>query len=139
MSMQSNQNSLEESTRNRRVAIHTSALGPIASGGIRCIVYFLNIAKEKGYDVCSFVDQPPYNSTWLKSNFPVYSSHSKEYESFDGIFGTFLFVNPLFAPPWSATPPTRRVEKSGKSAPLLNVQWGRILTWCESGCGYGQE
>jgi glycosyltransferase involved in cell wall biosynthesis len=74
-----------EENRKRKVAVHTEALGPIHSGGIRCIVYFLNILKKRGYDVCAFVDVPPFDSTWLSSNFPVLSSNSKEYLQFDGI------------------------------------------------------
>ena len=69
----------------KKIAIYTEALGPISSGGIRCIVYFLNILKDRGYDVCAFVDVPPFNSTWLPSKFEVYSSNSKEYESFDEV------------------------------------------------------
>jgi glycosyltransferase involved in cell wall biosynthesis len=67
----------------KKIAIYTEALGPIKSGGIRCIIYFLNILKERGYDVCAFVDYPPFDSTWLKSDFPVYSS--VEVEKYDGI------------------------------------------------------
>lgn len=67
----------------KKVAIYTEALGPIKSGGIRCIIYFLNLLKERGYDVCAFVDYPPFDSTWLKSDFPVYSS--VDIEKYDGI------------------------------------------------------
>lgn len=66
-----------------KVAIYTEALGPIQSGGIRCIIYFLNLLKERGYDVCAFVDVPPFDSTWLKSDFSVYPS--SEVEKYDGI------------------------------------------------------
>lgn len=87
-----------------KVAIHTSALGSIESGGIRCIIYFLNLLKERGYDVCAFVDVPPYNSTWLESRFGVLPSNSQEYLQYDGIL-----ISPY-------TPTMRRVaeHKSAK-------------------------
>lgn len=66
-----------------KVAIYTEALGQIKSGGIRCIVNFLNLLKAREYDVCAFVDFPPYNSTWLKSDFPVYPS--SQIDDYDGI------------------------------------------------------
>lgn len=68
-----------------KIAIHTEALGSIISGGIRCIIYFLNELKRRNYDVCAFVDFPPFSSTWLKSDFEVFSSNSSEYFDFDGV------------------------------------------------------
>lgn len=69
---------------NKKVAIHTEALGSIHSGGIRCIVYFLNFLKKRGYDVTAFVDVPPYNSTWLESSFDVLPSTHRDYFQYDG-------------------------------------------------------
>lgn len=68
-----------------KIAICTEALGGIQSGGIRCIIYFLNLLKDRGHEVCAFVNHPPYDSTWLPSKFPVYSTTSNEYQNFDGI------------------------------------------------------
>jgi glycosyltransferase involved in cell wall biosynthesis len=87
-----------------KVAIHTSALGPIHSGGIRCIVYFLNILKERGFDVQAFVDTPPFNSTWLDSHFSVLPSNSDEYLQYGGIL-----ISPY-------TPTMRRVAAHSKAS-----------------------
>lgn len=69
--------------RNKKVAIYTEIMGSVCSGGIRCIVYFLNMLIDKGYECVCFVDRPPYDSTWLPSKFKVFPS--SEVERYDGI------------------------------------------------------
>jgi len=64
-----------------KIAIHTTALSNIESDRIKCIIYLLNILKDRGHDVCAFVDSLPAQ---LEFKFKVYSSESVEFESFDG-------------------------------------------------------
>jgi len=87
-----------------KVAIHTTALGSIHSGGIRCIIKLLNGLIDKNYECKAFVDIPPYNSTWLPSNFEVLPSNSKEYEEWDGIL-----ISPY-------TPTAKRVSEHKKAS-----------------------
>jgi glycosyltransferase involved in cell wall biosynthesis len=82
-----------------KVAIHTTALGPIASGGIRCIVKMLNGLINKDYICKAFVDIPPFDSTWLPSKFEVLPSNSKEHDEWNGIL-----ISPY-------TPTARRVSE----------------------------
>jgi len=66
-----------------KIGIYTTALGSHISGGILCIVETLNALIRLGHECCCFVDDKPYRSDWLKTDFPVLPSD--EIDSFDGI------------------------------------------------------
>jgi len=66
-----------------KIAFYTSAIAHHVSGGIAYIIHVLNELSKMGYEVYCFVDDPPFDSQWLKADFPIISS--KEIEEYDGI------------------------------------------------------
>ncbi len=66
-----------------KIGIYTDALGQHISGGILCIIEVLNKLAEWGHDCTCFVNQEPYRSDWLQTNFRILPA--TEVKKFDGV------------------------------------------------------
>lgn len=66
-----------------KIAYVTEALSNYVSGGILVLVKILNELKKNGHDVCCFIKHPPFESNWIKANFPIYSMG--EMDDYNGI------------------------------------------------------
>ncbi len=66
-----------------KIGIYTDALGQHISGGILCIIEVLNKLAEWGHDCTCFVNQEPYRSDWLQTNFRILPA--SDVKKFDGI------------------------------------------------------